>query len=129
MKKPKGKRKTSKKTQRPQSRRRVAGESPREAPTPALDARRSHTATGPSLSGGDVDADWQDAETSGEETVGGTVATPDQDVVDQIGRALGVEQSSSAPLRPNEEVLQHRDRRRWELERRADRNKGRRSSR
>lgn len=125
MKKPKSKGKTSKKTPRARRRARVAGDSAREAPTPSLDTRLSHTATGPVLSGGDVDADWQDAETSGEETVGGTVATPDQDVVDQIGRALGVEQSSSAPVRPMEEIMQDRDRRRWELERREDRKKGR----
>jgi uncharacterized protein DUF6335 len=34
---------------------------------------------GPRLSGGDVDADWQRAESTGEEAVGGSVATPDQD--------------------------------------------------
>jgi hypothetical protein len=76
-----------------------------------------------------VDADWPDAEGSGEETVGGTVATPDQDVVDQIGRALGVEQGSSAPVRPVEEILEDRDRRRWELERRADRKADRKKGR
>jgi len=120
MKKPKRKGKTERAPQS-RSRRRVAGSRPTEASTPALDTGPSYTSTGPALSGGDVDADWQDAEGSGEETVGGTVATPDQDVVDQIGRALGVEQGSSAPVRPVEEILEDRDRRRWELERRADR--------
>lgn len=120
MKKPKRKGKTAK-TTRSRSRRRVAEESRPDTPAASLEARPPYTATGPALSGGDIDADWQDAESSGEETVGGTVATPDQDVVDQIGRALGVEQSSTAPLRPMEEVLEDRDRRRWELERRADR--------
>src|SRR6185503_4276528 len=37
------------------------------------------------LTGGDVDADWQRAEASGEEAVGGSEPTPDQDVVDEIG--------------------------------------------
>lgn len=72
-----------------------------------------------------MDADWLAAESSGEETVGGSVATPDQSVVDEIGRALGVEQGSSAPVIPTEDILHDRDRRRWELERRADRKKGR----
>jgi len=125
MKKPKRKGKAAKKTSRARSRRRVARDGPEDVLTPSLDRRSSYTATGPALSGGDVDADWQDAETSGEETVGGTVATPDQDVVDDIGRALGVEQSPSAPVIPMEDILHDRDRRRWELERRADRKKGR----
>ena len=78
-----------------------------------------HHETGPAASAGDLDADWQRAESSGEETVGGSVSTPDQDRVDEIGHALGVEQPSTAPLRASEEMLEDRDRRYWELERRA----------
>ena len=79
----------------------------------------AHTETSPRLTGGDVDADWQSAYSSGEESVGGSVATPDQDVVDEIGRALGVEQAADAPVRSSEELLQTRDRLRWHLERDA----------
>ncbi len=79
----------------------------------------SHTETGPPLTGGDVDADWERAWSSGEEAVGGSVATPDQDVVDEIGRALGVEQAPDAPVRMSAEILGERDRRYWELERKA----------
>jgi len=71
----------------------------------------------PRLSGGDIDADWQDAESSGEETVGGTVATPDQDDVDEIGRAVGLEFPDNQPLRSPAEILAERDRHRWELNR------------
>jgi uncharacterized protein DUF6335 len=78
-----------------------------------------HHETGPAASAGDLDADWQRAESSGEEAVGGSVSTPDQDRVDDIGHALGVEQPSAAPLRASEEMLEERDRRYWELERRA----------
>ena len=78
-----------------------------------------HHETGPAASAGDLDADWQRAESSGEETVGGSVSTPDQDRVDEIGHALGVEQPAAAPLRSSEEMLEERDRRYWELERRA----------
>lgn len=74
----------------------------------------------PTLTGGDVDADWERAESSGEEAVGGSVATPDQDVVDEIGRALGVEQESEAEVLTSEEILRRRDRLRWHLERDAD---------
>ena len=79
----------------------------------------AHHETGPAASAGDVDADWQRAQSSGEEAVGGSVPTPDQDVVDEIGHALGVEQASTAPVRTSEEILTDRDRRYWELERRA----------
>jgi hypothetical protein len=78
-----------------------------------------HHETGPAASAGDVDADWQRAQSSGEEAAGGSVSTPDQDRVDDIGHALGVEQPSTAPLRSSEEMLEERDRRYWELERRA----------
>lgn len=78
-----------------------------------------HHETGPAATAGDVDADWQRAESSGEEAVGGSVSTPDQDVVDEIGHALGVEQPPQAPVRSTEEILQDRDRRYWDLERRA----------
>ena len=85
-----------------------------------------HTETSPRLTGGDVDADWQAAYSSGEESVGGSVATPDQDVVDELGRALGVEQAADAPVRTSEELLQARDRLRWHLERdAADADEGR----
>jgi hypothetical protein len=79
----------------------------------------AHPGTGPVLSGGDVDADWTRAHLSGEEAVGGSVATPDQDVVDEIGRALGVEQEADAPVRTSDEMLRDRDRLRWHLEREA----------
>jgi len=79
----------------------------------------AHTETSPRLTGGDIDADWQAAYSSGEESVGGSVATPDQDIVDEIGRALGVEQEIDAPVRASDEILRARDRLRWHLERDA----------
>ena len=68
------------------------------------------------LTGGDVDADWQRAEASGDEAVGGSVATPDQDVVDEIGRAVGIEIADEDELRMSDEILRDRDRFRWHLE-------------
>lgn len=82
----------------------------------ASDDAARHTATSPELTGGDTDADWQRAAHVGEEAVGGTVATPDQDVVDDLGEALGVEQAPDAEFRPSAEILEQRDRRRWEQE-------------
>lgn len=67
------------------------------------------------LSGGDVDAAWQEAESSGEEAAGGSVITPDQDVVEEIGEALGVTYRFDETLRPVEKEAA-RDRTRWEMD-------------
>jgi len=75
-----------------------------------------HTGVSPADTGGDVDADWQRAQSSGEETVGGTVATPDQSVVDELARPLGVERPPEAPIITSDEMLSARDRRRWRIE-------------
>lgn len=75
---------------------------------------RTHHAESPVLSGGDVDADWKGANDAGEETVGGSVVTPDQDRVDELGQALGLVYQDGEPLR-TEDKLQKRDRERWEL--------------
>jgi uncharacterized protein DUF6335 len=82
----------------------------------ALDEAVAHTETSPTLTGGDVDADWRNAAATGEEAVGGSVATPDQDIVDELGRALGVERDDEDELTTSEEILRARDGRRWELE-------------
>jgi hypothetical protein len=82
---------------------------------PVLPAGRGGTAN-PTLSGGDVDADWRRAEGTGDEAVGGTVSTPDQDVVDEIGQAVGVEQGPTDEVRTSAEMLLERDERRWQLE-------------
>jgi hypothetical protein len=89
------------------------------AVTGLLPERLLHSEAGPTLSGGDVDADWQRAASSGEEAVGGSVATPDQDVVDEIGEALGVPQPDEVPLHTSEELLEARRRLYWHLERLA----------
>jgi hypothetical protein len=67
------------------------------------------------LRAGDLDVDLQRASSSGDETPGGDNPTPDQDVVDMIGRSLGVEYEDDEELRGAEKI-QERDRRRWELD-------------
>ena len=79
-----------------------------------------HHGVSPIDSGGDVDADWQRAQSSGEEAVGGSVATPDQDVVDELARPLGVERSPDAEVITSDEILSARDRRRWRIEQQTD---------
>jgi hypothetical protein len=73
-----------------------------------------HHSRTPELSAGDLDADWARADI-GEETAGGSVATPDQDIVEEIGEALGVTYEDNEPLR-SAEKLEKRDRKRWELD-------------
>lgn len=73
----------------------------------------------PVLSGDDVDARWQSAEGGGEESVGGHAPTPDQDIVDELGRAAGIEFQDNQPLRTHDEVLADRDQHRWELDPRS----------
>ena len=75
-----------------------------------------YTETSPELTAGDVDADWRRAASAGEESAGGTVATPDQDRVDDIGEALGVPRSPDEEFRPSSEILVSRDRNRWDDE-------------
>jgi hypothetical protein len=66
------------------------------------------------LQAGDADADGERAYFSGDETPGGENPTPDQDVVDFIGRSLGVEYEDDEELQGAEKIAE-RDRHRWEL--------------
>jgi hypothetical protein len=75
---------------------------------------REHHATSPELSGGDIDAAWDRAD-AGEETVGGSAPTPDQDVVHQLGEAVGLTYQDNEPL-DTEKKVSKRDDRRWELD-------------
>ncbi|MFE1746106.1 DUF6335 family protein [Coleofasciculus sp. H7-2] len=74
-----------------------------------------NNATSPVLTGGDVDAAWEQADAVGDEAVGGTAATPDQNVTEDLEKAVGLEMDDRAFLRTNE-ILEQRDDRRWELD-------------
>jgi len=73
-----------------------------------------HNSQTPKLSGGDLDAAW-DRSSEGEESVGGSHATPDQSVVEDLGAAVGLNYEDNEPLRTTEK-LQERDRNRWDLD-------------
>jgi Family of unknown function (DUF6335) len=68
-----------------------------------------------SVTGGDPDVDIEDAYFTGEEAPGGDNSTPDQDVVDDIGKALGVTYNDNEELK-GAGKLEERDRHRWELD-------------
>lgn len=80
-----------------------------------LAQRLRNTAASPSDAGGDVDADWEDVNKAGSEVVGGDSPTPDQSIVEENARAIGVS------FEDNEELdflgkIERRDRDRYELE-------------
>jgi hypothetical protein len=77
--------------------------------------RADHATMTPNITGGDVDANVGDAYFTGDEAPGGDNTTPDQDIVDDIGRALGVEYQDNEELRGSDKVAD-RDKHRWELD-------------
>ena len=79
-----------------------------------LEELDEHNSLSPEISGGDLDASWQTANVAGEETVGGSSPTPDQDIVEQLGAAAGITYRDDEPLDYDAKVLE-RDRSRWEL--------------
>lgn len=74
-----------------------------------------HTETSPAITGGDIDADWESAYSVGDEAPGGDNPTPDQDIVDDIGRAVGVQYEDNEELK-GERKISDRDKKRWELD-------------
>jgi hypothetical protein len=79
------------------------------------EALREHTETSPELTGGDIDAKWEDAYAVGDEAPGGDNPTPDQDRVEDIGRALGVTYEDNEELKGADKIAE-RDRKRWEYD-------------
>ena len=79
-----------------------------------LEELDEHHSLSPEISGGDLDASWQTANAAGEETVGGSAPTPDQDLVDELGSAAGLTYEDDEPLNSDAKILD-RDRNRWEL--------------
>ncbi|MEH2108317.1 DUF6335 family protein [Nostoc sp.] len=77
--------------------------------------RDEYTETSPKLTGGDVDAYWQDADAVGDEAVGGSTSTPDQNVTEELETAVGLEMADSEFLHTND-ILEERDGDRWELD-------------
>jgi hypothetical protein len=78
------------------------------------ESRLEHATMSPAITGGDVDADLENAYFSGEEAPGGDNPTPDQDIVDDIGKALGLQYQDAEEL--GGEKVAERDKHRWELD-------------
>jgi len=67
------------------------------------------------VTGGDPDVDIEDAYFAGEEAPGGDNPTPDQDIVEDIGKALGVTYNDNEELKGADKLVE-RDKHRWELD-------------
>ena len=76
---------------------------------------RDDGAADPTITAGDLDANWANAQFSGDESAVSSSPTPDQGVVDDIGRAMGVTYEDNEELKVGEKE-RSRDKRRWELD-------------
>ena len=79
------------------------------------DRMRENTNTDPSLSAGDVDARWEDADSTGDEAIAGSAPTPGQSDVDAMGKGMGVQYQDNEPLKLGDKERK-RDEDRWELD-------------
>ena len=76
---------------------------------------RNNTAASPRDAGGDLDANWEDVNDSGSETVAGDNPTPDQSLVEENAQALGVSFEDNEELEFIDKI-ERRDRDRFELD-------------
>lgn len=76
---------------------------------------RNNTAASPRDAGGDLDANWEDVNESGSETVAGDNPTPDQSLVEENAQAIGVSYEDNEELEFLDKI-ERRDRDRFELE-------------
>ena len=83
--------------------------------TAVRSGRRDEISTEEAMRVGDPDDSSFDNEYVGDELPGGDSPTPDQNGVDDIGRAYGLQEEDSGALRSAAEVLARRDRHRTEL--------------
>jgi hypothetical protein len=76
---------------------------------------RENNGTDPTLSGGDIDARWDMAESQGDEAVAGSMPTPGQNNVAEMGEAMGITYQDGEELKVGEKE-RSRDKNRWELD-------------
>jgi hypothetical protein len=76
---------------------------------------RNNTSSSPRDAGGDLDANWEDVNESGSESVAGDNPTPDQSLVEENARAMGVSYEDNEALEFIDKI-EKRDRDRFELD-------------
>jgi hypothetical protein len=85
-----------------------------QAASELVERLEENHAASPADSGGDVDAEWEDVNDSGAESVFGHNPTPDQSDVEDNAHAMGINFEDNEPL-DFVEKLEKRDRDRFEL--------------
>jgi len=86
-----------------------------QAPGELAERLQDNNAASPADSGGDIDANWEEVNDSGGESVFGHNPTPDQSDVEQNAHAMGLDYQDNEPLDLLEKI-EKRDRNRYELE-------------
>lgn len=85
------------------------------APEILLNRLGEHNSSSPADSGGDIDASWEEVNSTGSEAFGGHNPTPDQSDVEENAHAYGVDFQDNEPLDLLEK-MEKRDRDRFELD-------------
>ena len=86
-----------------------------EVNTKKLQKKLEHqTKNSPAPIGGDVDINKYQSKVVGEEAVGGTTPTPEQNIVDNIANSAGVERADFEEI-DTIEKMEERDKNRWQL--------------
>ncbi len=86
-----------------------------QAPNELTERLREHHSSSPADSGGDIDAQWEEVNSTGSESFGGHNPTPDQSDVEENAHAYGIDFQDNEPLDLLEK-MEKRDRNRWELD-------------
>ena len=86
-----------------------------QAPNELTQRLKEHHSSSPADSGGDIDAQWEEVNTSGSEAFGGHNPTPDQSNVEENAHAYGIDFQDNEPLDLLEK-MEKRDRDRFELD-------------
>jgi hypothetical protein len=86
-----------------------------QAPNELKERLFEHHSSSPADSGGDIDADWAEVNSSGSESVFGHNPTPDQSDVEENAHAMGIDYQDNEPLDLLEKMGK-RDRNRFELD-------------
>lgn len=86
-----------------------------KAPSELAERLEENHAASPADSGGDIDASWEEVNTSGAEAVFGHNPTPDQSDVEENAHAMGIDFADNEPL-DFVEKMEKRDRDRFELD-------------
>ncbi len=86
-----------------------------QAPNELAERLMEHHSSSPADSGGDIDASWEEVNSSGSETFAGHNPTPDQSDVEENAHAMGIDFEDNEPL-DFVEKMEKRDRDRYELD-------------